>query len=67
MKQKLTSRKFWAAAVGFIAPLIYVLGGSSDLVSDVTALIMSGASVIAYIICEGAADCARVRKEHKDD
>ena len=61
MKRKLTSRKFWCAVVGVIVPLIYVLGGSSELVADVTALIMSGASLIAYIVCEGLTDCARAK------
>lgn len=58
-KRKLTSRKFWAAVVGFVSPLIIVGGGSAELVTQVTAIIMSGAALIAYIIGEGLTDAAR--------
>jgi uncharacterized membrane protein len=57
-KQKLTSRKFWAAVVGFVTPLIVSSGGTSELVTQVTAIIMSGAVLIAYIIGEGLTDAA---------
>ena len=55
-KRKLTSRKFWAAIASFAAMLIVALGGAEETATQVTALIMAGASVIAYIIGEGLAD-----------
>lgn len=55
---KLTSRKFWMAVAGFIGGLIVAFGGSEASSTQVTALIMSGASVIAYILGEGMADAA---------
>ena len=58
-KRKLTSRKLWAAIVGFITPLIIARGGSAELVIEVAALIMSGASLIAYIICQGIVDAKK--------
>ena len=55
-KRKLTSRKFWAAIGSFVSMLIIALGGAEQVATQVTALIMAGASVIAYIIGEGLAD-----------
>ena len=55
-KRKLTSRKFWAAIASFASMLIVALGGAETVATQVTALIMAGASVIAYIIGEGLAD-----------
>ena len=56
--RKLTSRKFWAAIAEFVTMLILALGGKQDTAVQVTALIMAGASVIAYIIGEGLIDAA---------
>ena len=58
IKRKLTSRKFWAALAGFVSMLAVALGASEATATQVTALIMAGASVIAYIIGEGLADAA---------
>ena len=55
-KRKLTSRKFWTAIASFASMLIVALGGAETVATQVTALIMAGASVIAYIIGEGLAD-----------
>lgn len=55
-KRKLTSRKFWVALTGFVTGLIIYFGGTEAMATQVSAIIMSGASVIAYIIGEGLAD-----------
>lgn len=57
-KSKLTSRKFWAAIAQFVSMLIIALHGSQETATQVTALIMAGAAVVAYIIGEGLADAA---------
>ena len=57
-KRKLSSRKLWAAVVGFITPIIIISGGSSELATEVAAIIMSGTALISYIIGEGLADSA---------
>ena len=57
-KRKLTSRKIRVAVAGFIAGLIVAFGGDSEGAETVSGCIMSGASVIAYIIGEGLADGA---------
>ena len=55
---KLTSRKFWVAVVGFATPLMTMLQLSDDTAVQITALIMAGGTLIAYIIGEGMADAA---------
>lgn len=57
-KAKLTSRKFWAAIVSFVALLVVALGGTEAQATQITALIMAGATVVAYIIGEGMIDAA---------
>lgn len=57
-KRKLTSRKLWTALAGFVSMLIIALKGTEQLAAQITALIMAGASVIAYIIGEGLTDAA---------
>ena len=58
--RKLTSRKFWAAVASFVSMMIVAFGGTENSASQVAALIMAGASVIAYIIGEGLTDAANV-------
>lgn len=58
MKRKLTSRKFWLAIGSFVSMLIVALGGAEETATQVSALIMAGAAVVAYIIGEGLADAA---------
>lgn len=57
-RSKLTSRKFWAAISAFVTGLIIAFGGTQETATQVAALIMSGAAVVAYIIGEGMADAA---------
>ena len=54
--RKLTSRKFWAAIAGFVTGLLIYFGKSEAETSQIAALIMSAASVVAYILGEGLID-----------
>ncbi len=58
--RKLTSRKFWVAVVGFVTPLMIAAGAQDSEVTQVTAIIMGGAALIAYILGEGLTDAANV-------
>ena len=58
--KKLTSRKLWTAAASFVSMMIVATGGAENTATQVTAIIMAGASVIAYIIGEGLTDAANV-------
>ena len=54
--RKLTSRKFWTAVASFVSMLIVALGGTENQATQITALIIAGATVLAYIIGEGLVD-----------
>ena len=56
--KKLTSRKFWLAIANFVTMMIVACGGTENQASQVAALIMAGATVIAYVIGEGLGDAA---------
>ena len=64
-KRKLTSRKFWAAVVGFVTPTIIAFGGSEAVATQVVAIIMAGGTLIAYIIGEGLTDAANTGTEQE--
>lgn len=57
-KRKLSSRKLWAAAAGIVAGLAMVFGLDSDTITNVSGAVLSMASLVAYIITEGAVDAA---------
>ena len=46
-KRKLTSRKLWTAVASFVSMMIVATGGAENTATQVTALIMAGASVPA--------------------
>ena len=62
-KQKLTSRKFWAALIGFVTALMVAFGVNNLTIEQVVALITAASTLIAYIIGEGMVDAARVKAE----
>lgn len=65
-KSKLTSRKFWAALVGFITTLLVAFGVPDLQIEQVAAVITAAATLIAYIIGEGLVDAKRAEKENED-
>lgn len=61
-KQKLTSRKFWAAVVGFVTPILIAFNVPDLTVEQVATIITSTGTLIAYIIGEGLVDANRENK-----
>lgn len=55
-KTKLTSRKLWVAVSEFVGMLMVAFGVAEETVTQVVALIMAGAGMIAYIVAEGLVD-----------
>lgn len=55
-KRKLTSRKLWLSVASFVSMIVMARGGAESTATQVSALIMAGASVIGYCIGEGLAD-----------
>ena len=66
-KQKLTSRKFWAAVVGFITAVMLGFGYAESTAAEVTSIVMAGATLIAYIIGEGIVDASSVSDKDKGE
>lgn len=66
-KRKLTSRKLWVAAAGFVAGLILAFGGADSTAETVTGCIMAGASVVGYILGEGLTDAAALKNKKDGD
>lgn len=62
-KKKLTSRKLWTAVASFVALIVIAFGFPQATATQVTALIMAGATVIGYIVGEGLVDAAAVQPE----
>ena len=55
-KRKLPSRKLWMAIVAFVTPLLLAFGLAENEVTQIAAIIMAGADVLAYILAEGLID-----------
>ena len=66
-KQKLTSRKFWAAIITFVTSILVAFNVPDLTIEQVSAVIMGGAGMIAYIVGEGLVDAARQRDAAPDD
>lgn len=65
-KQKLTSRKFWAAVIGFVTAMMVAFGVNDLTIEQVVAIITAASTLIAYIIGEGMVDAARINSETKE-
>lgn len=65
-KQKLTSRKFWAAVIGFVTAMMVAFGVNDLTIEQVIAIITAASTLIAYIIGEGMVDAARINSETKE-
>ena len=61
-KRKLTSRKFWLAIATFVTMLFIYFTGDAEKAEKISALIMAGASVVAYVIGEGLADGGHIEQ-----
>ena len=66
-KRKLTSRKFWAAIIGFITTLLVAFNVPTLKVEQVIAIISSVSVLVAYIIGEGLVDSTRDKESKKDE
>ena len=57
--RKLTSRKFWTAVVAFVFEVMVYCGANQSRATQVSAIIMAGATMIGYALSEGLADGGR--------
>lgn len=66
-KQKLSSRKLWAAVVGVIVGIAAMFGIEENDYAQVAGVVASVASVLGYIFGEAKVDAARTSGEAKVD
>ncbi len=66
-KQKLTSRKFWAAVVTFVTTVMVAFGVPEVTTEQVTAIIAATSTMVAYILGEGLVDAVRARDKVDED
>ena len=66
-KRKLTSRKLWLSIASFVTMLVIASGGSEGTATQVSAIIMAGATVIGYVIGEGLADGGHAGEDAKSE
>ena len=62
-KQKLSSRKFWTAIIGFITTVLIIFGINELIIEQVIAIISAVALLITYILTEGWIDATREGKQ----
>lgn len=66
-KQKLTSRKFWAAITGFVTAILVAFKVPDLTIEQVVAIISASATLVAYIIGEGMVDAARINGDTNEN
>ncbi len=66
-KQKLSSRKFITAVIGFATALMIAFNVDNLTIEKVIALITAGLTLIAYIISEGMVDMARINSQTTEE
>ena len=66
-KRKLTSRKFWLSIASFVSMLMVAFGQSESTATQVTSLIMAGATVIGYVLGEGLADSGNAANDKTEE
>jgi hypothetical protein len=58
ISKKLTSRKFWIALAGLIVGILALFAVDANTTTQISGVIMSLGSVIAYIVGEGLVDAS---------
>lgn len=66
-KSKLTSRKFWAAVIGFVTAILVAFNVPDLEIEQVVAIISAAGLLVAYIIGEGLVDTARIIKSDESE
>lgn len=62
IKEKLSSRKFWIAAVGCITGILGMIGLNDNIVALIAFVVLELGSIVGYCIAEGMIDAASFQK-----
>jgi hypothetical protein len=66
-KKKLSSRKFWAAISGVVISVMVAFNADASSQEKVTGVITATGTLAIYMLAEGGADKAAVKKDDKTD
>lgn len=66
-KQKLSSRKFWAAVTGFVTAILVLFKVPNITIEQIISLVSALSVLVAYIVSEGMTDSARVDTAEKKE
>lgn len=66
-KDKIKSRKLWAAIIGVIMGLAMVFGLDEGTISNVAGAVTAAASIVSYILGEARIDAAAAGNEPKTE
>lgn len=66
-KKKLSSRKFWAAISGVVISVMVAFNADAGSQEKVTGVITATGTLAIYMLAEGGADKAAVKKDNKTD
>ncbi|NLY09010.1 MAG: hypothetical protein GXZ11_03795 [Tissierellia bacterium] len=64
-KQKLSSRKFWVALIGLTTAVLAMVKMEASSIEQISTIIMSFGTLIAYVIAEGFIDAKRIENTEK--
>lgn len=65
-RQKLSSRKFWTALIGFVSAILFAFNIAEVEIEKITGIITAGSTLIIYILTEGYIDSKRIENENKE-
>ena len=66
-KEKLASRKFWAAFAGFVSALLFAFGVPTLTTEQVLSVISAAGVLIAYILGESYVDAQKTPENREGD
>ena len=61
LKELLMSKKFWTMLANLVVMLIIAFGGDADQAMKISAIIMAGSGMVAYIIGTALVDASKVK------
>ena len=65
--EKLKSRKLWMSVAGLVAMMIILFGGDYEVATQVSAIIVAGGCIIAYVLGEAWCDSKKIYPSKKLD
>lgn len=66
-KQKLSSRKLWAAVAGLAVSIMIIFGADSESQERITGVITATSTLVCYILSEGSVDKANASVSDNSD